>query len=86
MYKIFQIIPPFKGKLRLARVLFGKYRTEKTFIVPGGLTFVVPNLIENVSFELFVNGTYEVNSLKIISENLPKNGVFIDVGANIGAI
>jgi FkbM family methyltransferase len=86
VYKFFQLIPPFKGKLRLAKALYGKYSTGKTFSVPCGLTFVVPNLIENVSFELFVNGLYEESSLKLIIENLPPNGIFVDVGANIGAI
>ena len=72
--------------MRLSRFFFGKYSKEKTFSVPCGLSFVVPNLIENVSFELFVNGLYEESSLKLIIENLPPNGIFVDVGANIGAI
>jgi FkbM family methyltransferase len=33
-----------------------------------------------------INGIYEKNILKLINNNLPINTVFIDVGANIGAI
>jgi len=86
MYRFFQYLPEFKGKLRLAKYLFKNLSGRREFRTRDGLSFIVPNLIENVSFELFVNGFYERKYLKIISDNLPLNGVFVDVGANIGAI
>lgn len=86
MYKLFQKLPYFKGKIRLAKLIFFKKNKPKTFFLPTGLVFSVPNLIENVSFELFINGVYEEKYLKIIEKNLPSNSIFIDVGANVGAI
>jgi len=86
MYKILQKLPHFKGKLRLAKILTSNKKNPRTFSLKNGLIITAPNLIENVSFELFVNGNYEKKYLNIIIENIPKHGVFIDVGANIGAI
>jgi FkbM family methyltransferase len=56
------------------------------FETKDGMLFSVPNLVENVSFELYVNGIYEKETIDHICMTVPKNGVFIDVGANIGAI
>jgi FkbM family methyltransferase len=84
--KLFQRLPAFKGKLRLAKHLILGQKQERRFIIPNGLMFCVPNLTENVSFELFVTGSYEKSTLQLIQENLPMNSVFIDIGANIGAI
>ena len=86
MYKLFQRLPYFRGKMRLAKLFFFRKNNPRTFFLPAGLTFSVPNIIENVSFELFVNGIYEEKYLKLIEQNLPLNSVFIDVGANVGAI
>ena len=85
MYKLFQRLPYFRGKMRLAKLIFKKNK-PRTFFLPSGLVFSVPNLIENVSFELFINGIYEEKYLKLIEKNLPLNSIFIDVGANVGAI
>ena len=46
----------------------------------------MPNLEEVISLELFVNGIYEKDTIDFICSSLPQGGVFIDVGANIGAI
>lgn len=86
LYKIFQKLPKFKGKLRLAKLLIRGKNNSKTFSIPNGLTFTVPNLIENVSFELLINGIYEEKYLNLIDNNIHINGIFIDVGANIGAV
>lgn len=85
----FQYIKNFKGKQRLAR-LFYKNKIDSglplTFGLKNGLRIKAPNLQENVSFELFISGTYEEYTLNYFVKNIPQNGVFIDVGANIGAI
>lgn len=86
IYKILQKLPQFKGKWRLAKLLIWKKNISKTFFIPNGLKITVPNVIENVSFELLINGIYEEKYLKLIDNNIPRNGIFIDVGANIGAI
>lgn len=82
-------LPPFKGKKRLIRLLYAKYIkncSEVTFSIGGHASFTVPNLVENVSFDLFFEGIYEEELVSYIVKTLPENGVFIDVGANIGAI
>ena len=85
LHKIFNFLPSFKGKLRLAGLLFFKTK-ERTFRTPNQITFTVPNLQENVSFELFINGVYERETIEFICNSIPENGTLIDVGANIGAI
>lgn len=86
MYKFLQKIPNFKGKMRLSGLLFKNKKEVRTFFLPNKIKFTVPNLIENVSFELFINGIYEEKYLNLITDNIPLNGTFIDVGANVGAI
>jgi FkbM family methyltransferase len=83
--RLFNLFPQFKGKFRLARLFFNKNKS-RDFKTPKGLCFSVPNLHETVSFELFVNGIYEKETIEFICKSIPQNGVFVDVGANIGAI
>lgn len=47
---------------------------------------MLPGLGENLAQELFINGNYEEGLVAYLIENLPSNGTFIDVGANIGSI
>ncbi len=82
-------LPPFKGKKRLIRLLYAKYIrncSEVTFSIGGHASFTVPNLQDNVAFNLFFEGIYEEELVSYIAKTLPENAVFIDVGANIGAI
>lgn len=51
-----------------------------------GNIFTLPNIIENVGFEICINGQYEPQTIKLISDLLPPGGFFIDIGANIGSI
>jgi len=86
IYKFFQKLPIFKGKLRLAKVLIFNKEKPRQFTINHGLTIAVPNLIENISFELLVNGIYEQYIIDLIIKELPQNGIYVDVGANIGAL
>ncbi len=45
-----------------------------------------PMSIENIGFDIFINGIYEQQTSEFIAEKMPVNGVFLDLGANIGAI
>lgn len=83
--KLFRSLPHFKGKNRLANVIFKKQRNEVTIITDLG-TFVLPNTIENQYFELFYNGEYEVGLVNYVCETLPKNAIMFDIGANVGSI
>ena len=89
MTALFRKLPAFKGKNRLAGLLFNKtLQTAKDVLVDGryGCSYLLPNLVENVSREIFINGIYEQATSDLIAERSPQNGVFLDLGANIGAI
>jgi FkbM family methyltransferase len=83
-----RILPPrFVGKARLGRLILGS-RLESSDIViecGGGSRFLVPCLREPVAFELLINGAYESETLALLLKAASGNGVFVDVGANIGA-
>jgi FkbM family methyltransferase len=86
---IFRKLPLFKGKFRLAKFLFKKnIKKAKDIWIKGkyGCVYLLPNLIENVSFEIYVNGIYEQDTSDFLAKNIPSGGVFLDLGANIGAI
>jgi len=86
---LFRALPPFRGKLRLGKLstsLFLRPSEERIVRLRHGIFLKLPNLIENLSLELFVNGYYEKELVDFLIKNLPPNGQFIDVGANIGAI
>ncbi len=86
---IFRKLPLFRGKDRLAKMLLGAGITEKkNFLIRGkyGCAYMIPNVVENIGFELFINGIYEQATSDFITQQLPRNGVFLDLGANIGAI
>jgi FkbM family methyltransferase len=86
---MFRKLPQFKGKPKLARFLFSKtIGRAKDIFIKGkyGCTYLLPNLIENVSFDIYVNGIYEQGTLDFLEKRIPPNGVFLDLGANIGAV
>jgi FkbM family methyltransferase len=82
-------LPLFKGKQTLARLLFKKtIANKKNFWVRGkqNCEYLLPNLIENIGFEIFINGIYEEETSDFFADKIPLNGVFLDLGANIGAV
>jgi hypothetical protein len=82
-------LPLFKGKQTLARLLFKKaIANKKNFWVRGkqDCEYLLPNLIENIGFEIFINGIYEEETSDFFADKIPLNGVFLDLGANIGAV
>ena len=82
-------LPLFKGKLRIFKFLIQKFLNisiSRILKVKHGLIFHVPNLQENLSLELMVNGIYESHIVNYLVNKLPLNGCMIDVGANIGTI
>jgi FkbM family methyltransferase len=48
--------------------------------------FHLPNLLDMISIDLYMNGYYEKGLVDHLISNVPPNGVFLDVGANIGSI
>jgi len=87
--KILRMLPTFKGKQRLARSLLKiKFSSLKDVLIEGkyNCTYKIPNIKENIGFELYINGVYEEEIINFIKNRIPYNGTFVDIGANIGAI
>lgn len=95
--KIFKTILPsrfvkYLNSLRRSR------RYKKYFKINNGKDLIKEIIIEGISFKLilnpylnvfidyfiYLNGVWEPNISKQIKQFLPKDGVFLDIGANIG--
>ena len=86
---LLRLIPHFKGKFRLTRLLFSKkLKTAKNITLTGryGLQYCLPNLKENIAFEIFADGIYEKETSDLIVSKLAPGAVLLDIGANIGSI
>ena len=57
-----------------------------SFTGHSNLYYTIPNTIETVGKELFINGVYESGTQEIIKNSLNGSSIFFDVGANIGSI
>ncbi|MBX2924882.1 MAG: FkbM family methyltransferase [Chitinophagaceae bacterium] len=82
-------LSPFKGKARLARIVLKNAISQRENVLIKGkynCFYKLPNLRETISFELFINGIYEQGTSNFFRKWIPPNGVFLDLGANIGAI
>ncbi|MHA4808316.1 FkbM family methyltransferase [Flavitalea flava] len=89
MDSIFRKLPLFRGKTRLAKFFLNNSLAHKKDVwVKGkyGCEYLLPNLLENISFDIFVNGIYEEATSGFFVNRLPEGGVFLDLGANIGTI
>lgn len=87
--KIVRKLGDFKGKQRISRLLFNStINRVADIIVEGkfGYKYKIPNIKEIIGFELFINGIFEEEYIHMIISKLPLNGVFVDLGANIGSI
>ena len=78
-------LPAFKGKLRIARALIN--RDRKNVLINTKLAkYILPNLWDSQYFELFTNGTYEIELVNYIVNTVPLNGFYLDIGGNIGSV
>jgi FkbM family methyltransferase len=87
--KVIRKLPDFKGKQRISRLIYRDYLKKAVDIVVTGAygcKYLLPNLIETISFELFINGIYERDTHEFLLKRIPANAVFLDLGANIGSI
>ena len=85
MWKIVRKIPNFKGKISLFK-LFNLAPSGSVLLNLEKTKMLVPNTIEPIGYSLLIDGIYEKETIQYIVNYVPKNGVFVDVGANIGAI
>lgn len=84
---VFQLLPLFRGKLRISRFFYKKQlKHASVFRIRHGLIVQVPSLVDSIGYELFINGIYEQKTINYLVKTIPHGGVLIDVGANIGAI
>src|SRR5258706_3570244 len=86
---ILRKLPDFKGKQRIARLIYGNYlKKASDSLITGsyGCRYILPNLIETISFEIFINGIYEKDTHEFLLKRIPPNAVLLDLGANIGSI
>jgi len=73
----------------LARMLLANAVENRTDVEVKGKynsSYILPNIKENVGFDIFINGAYEPDVQDLICKLLPKNGCLLDLGANIGSI
>ncbi len=76
------------GKMQLARLALKPFRKVQSVLIPDryGNSLYCPGVEEPIALALFANGVYEPDTLAAILRRLPRDGVYLDVGANIGAI
>lgn len=89
MRPFLQFLPQFKGKFRLGKLLYSnQVANGKNLLVEGkgGCKYRLPNLKENLAYEIFVNGIYEPDTQRFLNMHIPENGFFLDLGANIGSV
>jgi FkbM family methyltransferase len=82
-------MPPFKGKQRVARFLLKSVINDHSDILVSGkfdCIYKLPNIKENIGFEIYINGVYEYDTIRFIAERVKKGATLLDIGANIGAI
>ncbi|HEY5773246.1 MAG TPA: FkbM family methyltransferase [Chitinophagaceae bacterium] len=89
LQQLIRLFPNFRGKRRLMKFLYKEtVKSGKNIKVNGkyGINYILPNLRESISFDIFVNGVYEKETFSFLNSLIPTNGVFLDLGANIGSI
>jgi FkbM family methyltransferase len=77
-----------RGKTRLASLALRPFLDGKIARIPDkfGNVLHLPGIGEPISLSLFASGVYEPNTLGAILHYLRPSGVFVDVGANVGAL
>jgi len=88
--RLLRKLPDFRGNRRVSKDLLGSKILQKTDLtVKGkfGCTYILRNIQETIGFEIYINGIYEQETIDFILSRLTgTDGVFLDIGANIGAI
>lgn len=87
--KLLWLIPNgLPGKTRLGQALLRPFLSKEpaTLNDSFGCSFVLPSFAEPIALEIFTFGAYEAGTRRLILDYLRDGGVFLDVGANIGAL
>ncbi len=86
---IYRQIPHFRGKLRIGRLLFKRFLNKslpEAFYAHDHIRYNIPNTLENLGVELYINGIYEKEIVEFLKAHVNDGAVFFDIGANIGSI
>src|SRR5271165_2502584 len=89
MRRVVRAVPDrLRGKMRLARLALRPFLNGRMARIPDrfGNVLHVPSLEEPMSEGLFGFGVHEPDTLGAILDRLRPSGVFVDVGANVGAL
>ncbi len=87
LYALRLLPASLRGKGRIARRLMNFAALEGPVkIEAGGVTFWAPSAREPVAFHLIVDGLYDADTCAVLKQALRPGSVFMDVGANIGAM
>lgn len=87
--KTLRLFPEFKGKHRIAKFLIKKSISKALNLEVRGkfdCHYILPNLRENIGFDIFVNGIYEKVTNIFLQKCIPIGSTFLDIGANLGSI
>lgn len=86
---LLQALPSFRGKRRLGRMalsLSGISKKNEFVVSTKAGKFLLPNLSDIISLDLFMHGFYEKGLVNLLVNKIPPNGILLDVGANIGSV
>lgn len=86
---LLRLIPDrMPGKGRIGRLLLSPFKSSRSVVLQdrNGYIYRLPSYCEPIAAEIFAFGAYERDTQRFILKRLPEVGVFVDVGANIGAL
>src|SRR5690349_1043354 len=87
--QLMRIIPDrLPGKTRIARFVLRFYMAERSVHLSDrfGNLLLLPSLQEPIALHLFAFRVYEADTIAAILARLSRSGVYVDVGANVGAL
>ena len=89
MLKYYRMLPFFKGKSKLGRLLFKNIINKNesfVFTAHNNIKYKIPNTVESLGVELLVTGIYENKIVRFLNSNIKSGDTYFDIGANIGAM
>lgn len=89
MLDFYRIMPFFKGKSKLGKLLFKsciKKNNPVEFSAHQNIVYKIPNTLESIGIELFLTGIYERKVIHFLRSHVKSGDYYFDIGANIGAV
>ena len=83
-----RILPFFPGEERVLRLIYNPDKRQNDYLQAiisyGGDLKIAVDTRSFIEWQIFFKGYYEKHVVNLIKNKLPRGGVFIDVGANVG--